>query len=97
MVRKPKTSDFIFPLILVTIILCITIGLIMYLYGQTPKPNENKIKYMEPVYSLHEYDYVLEVDGTDSPSVYYVYDNRHQLLGVVESCGIDSIINLDNE
>lgn len=93
MVRKPKTSDFIFPLILVTIILCITIGLVMYVYSR----NNNKVKELKPVYSLHEYDYVLEVDGTDSPSVYYVYDNRHQLLGVVESCGIDSIINLDNE
>ena len=35
----------------------------------------------EKLIKVHQYDYIIEVDGTDSVEIYHLYDNRHREIG----------------
>lgn len=50
-------------------------------------------------HTLHQYDYIIEVDGTDSTEIYHLFDNRHYSMGSFSSAHTDSLttlIYLDN-
>lgn len=50
-------------------------------------------------HTLHQYDYVLEVDATDSVEIFHIFDNRHYSVGSFMSTHSDSlqiIIDQDN-
>lgn len=46
--------------------------------------------------TLHEYDYILEADGTDSVITYSVYDHNHHLIAVCKANELDHVIAEDN-
>ena len=52
------------------------------LRADTRKPNRVQ---------LHPYDYILEVDGTDSISVYTIYNQDHSVVGSFTSSHCDSL------
>lgn len=65
----------------------------MYMFYRLVEQNKNHF------HTLHEYDYVLEVDGTDSIEVFHIFDNRHYSVGSFTSAHNDSlqiIIDQDN-
>lgn len=45
---------------------------------------------------VHEFEYIMMVDGTDSANKYIIYDNNHNYIGTVPSTQLDSLINSDN-
>ena len=46
---------------------------------------------------IHDYEYIMLVDGTDSINVYTIYDNEHKIIGTVKSNKLDSLIDNDNQ
>ena len=77
-----KKIDFILPLVLITI--CIAGIIVCY----------NVYKQPSVFSKVHEYDYIIEVDGTDSVSVYHLLDNHHQEIGSFTSNNCDSLDQL---
>ena len=45
---------------------------------------------------VHEFEYIMMVDGTDSANKYIIYDNNHNYVGTAPSTQLDSLINSDN-
>ena len=55
------------------------------------------VDYTPPI--VHQYDYILEVDGTDSIEHMYIFDNKHNPVGDFYTSSPDSlqiIIDQDN-
>ena len=46
--------------------------------------------------SIHDFEYIMMVDGTDSANKYIIYDNNHNYVGTAPSTQLDSLINSDN-
>lgn len=85
-------------LLLLSLSLCLIVY-VYYLYETKPmnkvedQPTENR--YVTP-YKLHAYDYIIEVDGSDSTLVYQVYDYNHRFIGQVKAWDLDQLIIKDN-
>jgi len=46
--------------------------------------------------NVKSYDYLLEVDGTDTTNIYTIYDANRNKIGTVNSHRLDSLIDADN-
>jgi hypothetical protein len=72
------------------------VGLCMgYIIGHMSQPT----KVIADPYPLHPYDYIMEVDGTDSVSIYTIYNQDHSVVGSFSASNCDSldvIITEDN-
>jgi hypothetical protein len=78
-INKLKTKDIIFPVVLLIILLA---GIVVCVKA-FKKPG--------PIYKVHQYDYIIEVDGTDSISVYHLFDNNHNEIGSFTGSNCDSL------
>lgn len=68
------------------------IGLAIFLSHTITEQNETHM------HTVHPYDYVLEVDGTDSIEVFHIFDNRHYKVGSFTSTHPDSLVTIiDND
>jgi hypothetical protein len=47
--------------------------------------------------TVHQYDYIIEVDGTDSVEIFHLYDNYHNEIGAFSNTdSLKTLINEDN-
>lgn len=60
----------------------------VYMFYRIVEQNKNHF------HTLHQYDYVLEVDGTDSTEIYHLFDNRHYSVGSFTSAHPDSLTTI---
>ncbi len=77
--------------LLLSLFLCLILY-VYYLYVNKPVVKTNQIT----PHKLHAYDYIIEVDGSDSTLVYQVYDYNHNFIGQVKAWDLDDLIIKDN-
>jgi hypothetical protein len=47
--------------------------------------------------TVHQYDYIIEVDATDSVEIFHLYDNYHNEIGAFSNTdSLKTLINEDN-
>lgn len=82
-----RNKDIVVPLVILALCMVAIVGLSIRVYNQGSKISQ--LSQEQPI--IHYYDYIIEVDGTDSTEVYTLYNCEHVPVGSFTSNNTDSL------